>query len=45
MKRYLLLGVGTLVVLALLDVQTGVSAVDQLIRAVPIEWLRELIGL
>jgi hypothetical protein len=43
MKRYLLGAAVALVVLAFLDVQTGVQLVDQLIDAVPIDWLRGLL--
>lgn len=45
MKRVLLLGVGAVVFLALLDVETGVQTVDQLLEAVPIDWLRGWLGL
>lgn len=44
MKRYLLAAAIVLVALAFLDVQTGVGILDQLIRAVPIDWLREVVA-
>jgi hypothetical protein len=40
MKRYLLGAAVALVVLAFLDVQTGVGILDSLIDAVPVDWLR-----
>lgn len=43
MKRYLLGAALVLVALAYFDVQTGVQLLDQLVRAVPIDWLRGIL--
>lgn len=42
-KRYLLGAAIVLVALAWLDVSTGVQLLDQLIHAVPVDWLRGLL--
>ncbi|SDJ52467.1 hypothetical protein SAMN05216226_104227 [Halovenus aranensis] len=44
LKKYGAIAAVVLVALAWLDVETGVQALDQLIRAVPIEWLRGVAG-
>lgn len=44
MKRYLLGAAVVLVVLAYFDVQTGLDLLDSLIRAVPIDWLRQVVA-
>ncbi|MFC7057233.1 hypothetical protein [Halovenus salina] len=45
LKKYALVALAAVVVLALLDVETGVQILDQLIQAVPDGWLREVTGL
>jgi hypothetical protein len=40
----IIIAVVVLVGLALLDVQTGVSFVDELIQAVPIDWFKEVVN-
>lgn len=40
----IIITVVVLVGLALLDVQTGVSFVDEIIQAVPIDWFKEVVN-
>jgi hypothetical protein len=43
-RRYLIGAAVVLVVLAYFDVQTGLDLLDSLIRAVPIDWVREVVA-
>ena len=44
MKRYLLGAAVVLVALAYFDITTGVQLLDQLVRAIPIDWLRQVVA-